>query len=411
MNRLPDYCKHALRLTDQFDAGPLPMVLHTRVIAHTTGGPDKTVLRSAGYIDNTKMRIAAAYIHPANDPVIKEIREKARRYQCPLHEIAELGPIDLRTLRRLILLCKKQRVTVWHSHDYKTDILGLIVSRFWPMKLVSTVHGFTRENLKTRFYARLNNLALRRFDHVITVSPQLFKHCQSLGVSDDRLTYLPNAIDPLDYQPEGNRDQIRTQLGIKSGRFVIGVVGRLSVEKGVIRAVHTLARLAKNYNHLELHIIGDGAKKGEIQLRAAELGVNKRVKFWGWRDDLRPFYQSMDMLLLPSHTEGLPNAVLEAMASGAPAAATDVGGVRELLNWGACGVILDKNDELSWSSQIAPLIVSAERRTELANRALQRIEMNYSFQMRMEKVTAIYDNLLKIAPAPTVSTTELRQAA
>jgi len=119
-----------------------------------------------------------------------------------------------------------------------------------------------------------------------------------------------------------------------------------------------------------------------------------------------------DMLLLPSHTEGFPNVVLEAMAMGVPVAAADVGAVTELLKNGRRGVVLDAKEQETWADHIAPLIVSKDRRRELSRlgrHRIDRIEKYYSFDQRMLKVFRVYDRVLSIAPQSERS--EWRRAA
>jgi len=386
-----------------------PLVLHARVIANSGGGPDKTILRSAQRIDRKRLRMGALYIHPRQDAGIETIRKQAQAWDCPLWEIAESSAVDFDTVRAALHLCRQQRVTVWHAHDYKTDVLGLILKRLRPMKLVTTVHGFTRETLRTRLYYHLDNLVLRGYDQVIAVSPQLVQHCRAHGVAAERLSYIPNAIDLAEYDAPRNRQARREEFGIGPNRIVIGVVGRLSVEKGVDRAIRTVARLRAKYPAIELHIVGDGPQRGALEALARKLKVDDAVRFWGWRDKPLAHYEVMDLLLLPSHTEGLPNVVLEAMAMQVPVAATDVGGVRDLLNWGACGVVLD-SDELTWPNHIAPLVVSVDRRDELARRARQRVEQHYTFERRMAKVVAVYEKVLSI-PSQARPSLRKRRAA
>jgi glycosyltransferase involved in cell wall biosynthesis len=206
---------------------------------------------------------------------------------------------------------------------------------------------------------------------------------------------VPNAIEPADYARTQTIAGARQKLGVDPRAFVIGAVGRFSVEKGVDRAIRTLAELRPRYPHAQLHLIGEGPERAKLEALARELGVIGAVRFWGWQADSKPFYEAMDALLLPSHTEGLPNVVLEAMAMGVPVAATDVGGVRELLDEGRCGVILNQ-DQTTWADRVAPLIVSADRRGEFARRARSRIETHYAFDARMEREVAVYERLLKL---------------
>lgn len=385
-----------------------PVVLHVRVVAGKGGGPDKTILRSAEHLNPSKLRVAAAYIHPNGDPGIATIREQARRHGCPLYEIAESGPVDPRTVRSLVQLCRKLRVTVWHGHDYKSNALGLLVRKLWPMKLITTVHGWTRETARTRLYYHVDNWCLPRYDHVITVSPPLYHHCLKLGIPRDKLSYIPNGVEVEEFRPAGIRDVVREELGVARDAMAMGVVGRFSVEKGVDRALRLLAALKPRYPRIELHLFGDGPERAALEGLAGGLGVTDAVRFHGWLADSRRAYEMMDVLLLPSHTEGLPNVVLEAMAMNVAVAATDVGGVRELLDGGRCGVILSQ-DESAWLRVIEPLLVSASRREELARQARARVEKHYTFAQRLAKEWKVYKHLLRLADRPAAAPT--RRAA
>ncbi|MEX0776594.1 MAG: glycosyltransferase [Phycisphaeraceae bacterium] len=381
-------------------------MLHVRVVAGSGGGPDKTILRSAGYVDPTQLRIAAAYIHPHNDPGILGLRQRAGEWGCPFYEIGETGPLDPSTVRSLLNLCRKLRVAVWHGHDYKSNVLGLMLRRWWPMRLVTTVHGWTHDTARTRLYYHIDNLCLTRYDHVMAVSPMLVEHCRSLGVREEQLSYVPNGIALEDYVP-GDRAVMRKALGLADGALAIGVVGRLSVEKGVDRAIATLAALREKpaYADTQLHLIGDGPQRGQLDGMVESLGLRGAVHFHGWQADTRRFYDALDLLLLPSHTEGLPNVVLEAMAMNVPVAATDVGGVRELLDEGRCGTILNQ-DATTWPLHLAPLLVSVARRHELARQARQRVMSHYAFEKRMAREVAVYQRVLSIQRPQT-----LRRAA
>jgi glycosyltransferase involved in cell wall biosynthesis len=373
-----------------------PTVLHVRVVAGTGGGPEKTILRSPRYACDEYFRMAVAYIHPTGDPGIETIKASAKQFNAPLFTIPERGPLDPRTVAALYLLCKSQKVAVWHGHDYKSNLLGLVLRRFWKMKLVTTVHGWTNDTFRTRMYYHVDKWCLPRYDEVIAVSPLLNEHCLNIGVRPSRLSYIANAIDCNDYKRTRTIRQARAELGIFRDSFIMGVVARLSPEKGVDRAIGAIADLHVKYPNTELHIVGDGPEFDRLKRLAVERGVAGIVHFWGHQAQSKRFFEMFDMLLLPSLSEGFPNVVLEAMAMAVPVAAANVGGVSELLKQGRRGVILDANDVESWAGHIAPLIVSKERRHELARLGRARVEKYYSFDQRMAKVFKVYDRAMSI---------------
>lgn len=373
----------------------VPVVLHARVVAGSGGGPDKTILRSARHIDPSRYTVAAAYLHPRGDRSLGLIRDMAATTGCTLHQIEESGAVDLGAVRELLNLVRQLQPTIWHAHDYKSDVLGLMLRQFWPMKLVTTVHGFTRETRRTRLYARIDDLTLPRYDRVIAVSRDLEEHCRRVGVARVRLTYVPNAIDADAMRRGSDPAAAKAKLGLAPRQLVMGCVGRLSKEKGVGRAIRTLARLAKAVPALTLHLVGDGPDRRRLEAMTRQLKLDDRVRFHGWQADTRPWYEAMDLLLLPSRTEGMPNTVLEAMAMGVPVAATDVGGVADLLDHGRCGTLLTQ-DERTWAAPLLGLLSDAAGRAATAAAARRRVESLYTYDQRFRRVMAIYDDLLRL---------------
>lgn len=382
--------------------GQEPLVLHVRVVTGSGGGPDKTILHSAPYANRASIGMASAYICPHNDEGAAELAHQAWRRGCRLWRIGESGPADPRTATRLLGLCRRLGVSIWHGHDYKSNLYGLMLRRWWPMKLVTTVHGWTWHTTRTKLYYHVDNWCLPRYDQVIAVNTQLADHCLRRGVVSDRLTVVANAIDPAEYTRRAMTVTARANLGIDPDALVIGTVGRLSVEKGADRAIRLIAALRKDWPRAQLHLVGDGPERDRLKMLARELGVAQAVRFWGWQQKSQPFYEMMDVLLLPSHTEGLPNVILEAMAMGVPVAATDVGGVGDLLDHGHCGVILSQ-DQNTWAPRLSYLLASTDRRKMIAQLARARVESRYTFEHRMDQVFGVYERVLGRSLRPAVS--------
>lgn len=382
-----------------FPDDPRPMVLHVRVVAGTGGGPDKTILRSARYYRQSALRMAAAYIHPADDSGIDMLHRQAADMGCPFYPIAERGPLDGRTVSSLLELCRKLNVRVWHGHDYKSNFLGLLIRRWHRMRLVTTVHGWTWDTWRSRLYHHIDNACIARYERVLAVSPKLYDHCLSHRVPKERLVYLPNGIELEEYPFTLDRDASRQMLGIHPGSLPhIGVVGRLSREKGVDRAVAAAARLRQIMPRVQLHLVGDGPDHAYLQTLIHRHAMMPNVHFHGWQKDAKRFYPAMDLLLLPSRTEGMPNALLEAMAMGTPVAATDVGGVRELLADGQCGEILP-DDEYQWPQRLSALLHDRMGMLAMAHRARQRVQQHYAFDFRMKLELAIQSRMLGLDQA------------
>ncbi len=368
------------------------VVLETRVVTGSGGGPDKTILNSPRHLWSAGYETLCAYMHPPADPGFVELRRKADACSAPLISIPDRGAWDLQVATQLLRVCRRERVAIWHGHDYKSNALGLLLRRFWPMKLVTTVHGWVKKTRRTPLYYKIDNLCLPRFDAVLCVSNDLREHCLSRGVPADRCSLIENGIDTVEYTR--SEESAHNRASAARRRLVIGAVGRLSDEKGfdiLIRAVH---RLVQDGIDVELRIAGAGDAKQSLQRLTSELGVASRVRLVGHVADTRRFYESLDVFALSSRREGLPNVVLEALAMEVPVVATRVNGVPRLIRDGATGVLVDPESVDALAGGLMRILGDSDLRAKMAAAGRREVELNYSFTARMEKVRAVYDWLL-----------------
>jgi glycosyltransferase involved in cell wall biosynthesis len=370
------------------------VVLDTRVVCGTGGGPDKTILNSPRFLAPAGYRNPCAYLHPLGDPGFEQLREKARLWQAPLLSIPDRGPLDWRVLPQLLNICRRERVRIWHGHDYKSNLLGLVLRRFWPMRLVTTVHGWVRHTRRTPLYYWIDRLCLPYYERVICVSEDLQQRCLECGVPPERCVLIENAIDTIEFSRRLPIAEAKQRLGISPGRFVIGAIGRLSAEKGFDVLIRSVARLLKQGLDADLLLIGDGEQQPQLQALIAELGVGDRVRLLGFRADTIELYQAMDLFALSSYREGLPNVLLEAMALEVPVIATRIAGIPRLIRDGENGLLVEPGQSESLAHAINRLCGDAALRTRLRQAGRRTIETNYSFEVRMQKIRILYDNLL-----------------
>lgn len=136
-------------------------ILDARVIAGSGGGPDKTIINSPRYLQSAGYRMLCAYMHSSRDAGFEKLRDKARDKQTELLSVHDEGPLDYRVVPRMLKICREQQVDIWHGHDYKTNALGLLLKRFHPMRLVTTLHGWVHNTHRTPLYYRIDQLTLR----------------------------------------------------------------------------------------------------------------------------------------------------------------------------------------------------------------------------------------------------------
>lgn len=370
------------------------VVLETRVVTGAGGGPDKTILNSPRHLWSGGYRTICAYMHPPGDPGFDVLRSKAVAAEAPLVSIPDRGPWDWRVISQYLSLCRRERVAIWHGHDYKSNALGLLVRRFWPMRLVTTVHGWVKQTRRTPLYYRIDEICLPRYEAVVCVSEDLHSQALQAGVKAERCVLVENAIDLKDYTRQTSGLVAKEREQLKPDRLVFGAVGRLSAEKGfdlLIRAAH---RLVQGGLDIQVVIVGEGDAEPQLRILIRELGLEDRVRLPGYRADPRPIYEAMDVYVLSSIREGLPNVVLEAMAMETPVIATRIAGVPRVIQDGGNGLLINSGSVDELAAAMGRLARDPEERARLAAAARKTVVERYSFATRMEKIRALYDKLL-----------------
>lgn len=380
----------------------LPVVLDARVVTGSGGGPDKTILNSPRFLRPAGYRMLCAYMHPPDDPGFDQLRKRADELQAPLLSVPDRGPWDCTVVTRVLSICRRERVRIWHGHDYKSNALGLLLRHFWPMRLVTTLHGWVKHTRRTPLYYKIDEMCLPHFEAVISVSPDLHARSLACGVRPERCTLIENGIDVTQYTRRQRVAEAKRRLGLPSERIVLGAVGRLSPEKGfdiLIRAVKGLLECGLD---VALVIAGDGDEEPRLRGLIAQLGIADRVQMLGFCTDPRSVYEALDVFVLSSLREGLPNVLLEAMALELPVVATRIAGIPRVIDDGYNGLLIPANDADALTQSLARLAGDVGLRGRLGRAAHHTVEGRYSFALRMRKIADLYDKLLDFERCPPV---------
>lgn len=387
-----------------------PMVLHTRVVTGTGGGPEKTILNSPRFLRPYGLDCSCLFMRPPGDPGFAALEQKAQTCGADILGVDDRGPLDLHVIRECLRICRERQVTIWHAHDYKSNALGLALRRFHPMHLVTTAHGWVRFTSRTPLYYRIDRFCLKRYDQVICVSQDLQKQCQELGVQPDRLQLIENAIVLDDYSTAPPTTTDRIGFGCPSTHLLLGAAGRLSEEKGFHHLIHATARLIREGFPLGLVIAGDGHLREPLQRLIDAQDLQSHIRLAGFLPDTRTLYRAIDLFVLSSLREGLPNVVLEAMASARPVIATNCNGIPQVLTDGENGLLVRTDCSESLYRAIRTCCESELLRQRLAQAGRRTMEERFSFDRRMQKVVQVYRNL-SAALAETIPSEVSRPAA
>jgi glycosyltransferase involved in cell wall biosynthesis len=386
-------------------------VLHLRSLRGAGGGPEKTILFSAKEADPSSFRLHIAYLKSRNDRDF-DLAERAKKLGIDdFITIDEDRKFDLRAIRQLLEVLRERRIDVLHCHCYKSDLYGLILSRFYNMKLVTTVHGplarlrffWSAQNWRVRYlYDQLDLRLLRYFDHVLMVSESMRKIVSQYGVKKHKLTWVKNAIDSQYFRrrPAGG-SALRQSLNIPPGARVVGAVGRLNGEKDYPNLFQAARDLLERRQDLYFTIAGKGELEASLKSQVRQMGLADRVLLLGHFHDVREVYEMMDVYVLSSSREGLPNTVLEAMAMEAPIIATDVDGVKEAVTHDCEALLVPPRDPLRLADGIHHLLDAPDLAKRLTEAARAKVENEFSFATRMRHVESIYRQVMgQVTPAP-----------
>jgi glycosyltransferase involved in cell wall biosynthesis len=371
----------------------LPVVLDARVVTGTGGGPDKTILNSPRYLTLRGYRMLCAYMHPPGDIGYASLCAKAEKYHAPIYSVPDRGPWDWQVFTRLLYLCRHERVTIYHGHDYKSNLLGVLLAKLWPMRLVTTAHGWVKHTRRTPVYYHVDRLCLRHYERVIAVSPDLHAECRKWA-GPARCELLENGIDLEEFTRKNATPTAQRQLGLPPGRHVIGAAGRLSPEKGFDVLLRSVAELVRRGVNAHLVLIGEGDEQANLERLATELGIRARCSLVGYQADLRPYYEAMDVFALSSLREGLPNVLLEALALEVPVVATKINGIPRLIRDGYNGHLVEPNQVAPLTDALHHCLDHPGHRQQLAAAGRQTVATGYSFAGRMDRLGHLYDRLL-----------------
>lgn len=323
----------------------------------------------------------------AESPFMLAARERGIRVNV-LHQRHhwDLGP--LKELRELVA----PPGTIIQTHGYKEAVFGLAVKRLSGRPWIAFLHGTTEENLKVRLYHRLDQELTKHADAIVSVSRELAE--RRVGPRHRaKLTIIENAVER---PPEESLVPRRTLRQAWQARgWVIGCIGRLSHEKGQMQLIEAAGRLVRQGALFTLVLAGDGPDRELLQEKAQTEGVGAYVRFLGHMPRMDEVYANIDMLVLPSHREGMPNVILEAMQWRLPIVSTAVGAVPEMLVNGVSGLLVRPGDPISLARAIAAFMGDPEKAVRMGRKAHEALYPRFSPERRTEKFESLYNRVLE----------------
>lgn len=298
--------------------------------------------------------------------------------------------------RWLETVLRRHEVTLAHSHEFTMAIYGSWAARRAGIPHLFTMHGgrYYAERWRRRIALRV---AAQWSGATVAVSETLARHLShDLWMRASRVITIPNGVRAT----PAIASSLRTELALPEHARLVVSVGNLYSVKGHRFLVDSLGLLRTAFPELHVAIAGRGDLDTELRARAAALGVGDRLHLLGLRGDVANVLAAADVFVLPSLSEGVPLALLEAMLAARPVIATAVGEVPTVLDHGRAGVLVPPGDAPALGDALGKLLTDPARARRLGAAALTRAQENYTLSRMMERYRALYANLLGDLPVP-----------
>ncbi len=330
----------------------------------------------------------------------------AREWDIPVevapHLKREISPLaDLRALRELGRAIRRSGARIVHTHSAKTRVLARLACRGTPhVRVVQTAHGWPffrgQSLLKRLAYRSFEKIDFRRSDASIVVTPRDAEKAARAGIAEsDEFLVIRSGVEFGPFRElRGRRREARELMGLPEGIPVVGSTMRICAQKAPDTMVDVAGRVVRQRPETVFVVIGDGPMMPDMERWIAERGLTGSFRMLGSRSDVHRLLPGLNVFLLTSRHEGLPRALLEALAAGVPAVTTNVGGISELLDGRRNGVLCPSGDAACLAASVIRLIDSPA----LVHSLMEQVDSSlrpFSAATMVEELVGLYLRLLE----------------
>jgi len=304
--------------------------------------------------------------------------------------------MDWNLPRRLAALWRRQRVDVVHAHQY-TPFFYALLSRLCYRRppVLFTEHGRHYPDYPRPKRMVANRLLIERRDRVVGVGQAVRRALiENEGIPPERVAVIYNGVDLPDLVAQaGERLAVRRELGLGASDLMILQVARLDYLKDHGSAVRAMAQVVQHCPRAHLVLVGEGPERASVEESVRRHGIEARVHLLGLRNDVARLLDAADVFLLSSISEGIPLTIIEAMAAGLPVVATRVGGLAEMVEDGATGLLAPAGDDKALAGAILRLAHDPRLRSEMGQRGRASRSERFSAGKMYEAYHQLYQEM------------------
>lgn len=365
-------------------AGSMPRVAAVMSIENVSG-PGRQLAAVARELRGRGIEFRVLLLHRRGHPR-PPFADYLEAAGIPNTIIADDGPMDIRLPGRAAAVLRSWSTDVVQTHGYKaTAVAWALRLRGRATRWIGFFHGSTTESARACVYHWADRRMLRAADRVVVMSE---KHRREFARCGERVRVIHNAVIALPEHPSAEEEARIAAIAREATPPLVGVVGRLSPEKGVDVFIDACAEVARAGVQFTALIAGDGPQERALRDRCAAHGLESRVKFLGHLHGVDRLYPHLDVLAIPSRSEGLPNVLLEALAADVRVVATSVGAIPEVLRDPAAGTLVPPADVAGMARALTSALTTRQTVREVAARA-ETVE-RFSLARRADAHIAMY---------------------
>lgn len=346
------------------------------------GGTENVILQMCEILKPHVNKIVVCSCGGLNVNKLDEMRIK--HYEIP--DIDCKSPkVLLQVFHKVYKIIHNENITIVHTHHRMATFYMHFLKKLCKVKVISTLHGsFSDKKVFTKLiYKNINIIACGSIVKDVFI--------KNYKINENNITVIHNAIKK---EPRKDID-IGIEKDVLKSSKKIAYVGRLVEEKGVNLLIEAMSIILKNVNNTSLIIVGEGPLKERLEKQAEELNIRKYIFFLGYRDEIQGIIQQMDLVVLPSYTEGLPLTPIEAFACGKPVVATAADGTVEIVKDNKNGFLVPVGNVDLLAEKIQEVLQNEKLYKRMCVEAKKTYEKNYNFEVFRNKILEYYKLIVK----------------
>ena len=364
-----------------------PRILHV-VHAMVVGGAERVITDLIRANRNPKLETHVCCLY-REGAMAQALRDEG----VPVHVLGRHPGWDPRVWAGLHMLIRRERFDIIHAHQYTPWLYSSLAFPFsGASRLILTGHGRLLPDLRTSRRVMISR-SLHPLSHALVAVSRATREAMIRidGFPAQRVQVIYNGIDPTPYQRAIRRGEITAEFGWTDPRIrIIGLVSRFHSIKNIPLLVRAFADVLRERTHTRLLLVGDGPERDSVEKLCHAMGIEKAVHFTGFRRDVPSLLKAMDVFALPSLTEGISIALLEAMASGLPIVATRVGGTPELVIHSENGFLTGYNDQEEFTRRLLQLLTHPELRQSMGDAGQRRLHRLFTRSRMADAYERLY---------------------